>query len=105
MSNRLTHRFENALIYAFQLHKDQYRKKSRIPYYSHLLAVTAIVLENGGTENQAIAALLHDAVEDQGGRDTLNKITDLFGKDVAKIVDGCTDSYSDPKPAWGKEEI
>ena len=66
--------------------------------------MTAIVLENGGTENQAIAALLHDAVEDQGGYETLEKIADLFGEEVADIVDGCTDSYTDPKPEWKKRK-
>lgn len=104
MSKQLTQRFETALLFAFQLHKDQYRKQSEILYFSHLLAVTAIVLENGGTENQAIAALLHDAVEDQGGYETLEKIADLFGEEVADIVDGCTDSYTDPKPDWEKRK-
>lgn len=100
MSSHLTTRFETALGFAFQLHKNQYRKKSPIPYISHLLAVTAIVLENGGSENQAIAALLHDAVEDQGGYDTLQKIEKLFGSEVAEIVEGCTDAFTEPKPAW-----
>jgi len=100
MANLLTNRFEEALVFAFQLHKNQYRKQSRIPYISHLLAVTAIVLENGGSENQAIAALLHDAVEDQGGYDTLHEIKSRFGKEVEAIVEGCTDAYIDPKPDW-----
>jgi len=100
MSSPLTSRFETALGFAFQLHKNQYRKGSNIPYISHLLAVTAIVIENGGSENQAIAALLHDAVEDQGGYDTLHKIEDLFGSEVAEIVEGCTDAFTDPKPEW-----
>ena len=63
----LSPRFEDALVYASQLHRDQPRKGGCIPYVSHLLAVTAIVLEHGGTEDEAIAALLPDAVEDQGG--------------------------------------
>jgi (p)ppGpp synthase/HD superfamily hydrolase len=100
MSNLLTPKFETALGFAFQLHKNQYRKQSQIPYISHLLAVTAIVLENGGSENQAIAALLHDAVEDQGGYDTLQKIEEMFGSEVAEIVEGCTDAFTDPKPEW-----
>ncbi len=100
MSSPLTSRFETALGFAFQLHKNQYRKGSHIPYISHLLAVTAIVIENGGSENQAIAALLHDAVEDQGGYDTLKIIEDLFGNEVAEIVEGCTDAFTDPKPMW-----
>ena len=87
MANLLTDRFEEALVFAFQLHKNQYRKQSRIPYISHLLAVTAIVLENGGSENQAIAALLHDAVEDQGGYDTLHEIKSRFGEEVEAIVE------------------
>jgi len=100
MRNLLTSRFETALDFAFHLHKNQYRKGSNIPYISHLLAVTAIVIENGGSENQAIAALLHDAVEDQGGYDTLQKIHELFGSEVAEIVEGCTDAFTDPKPEW-----
>ena len=100
MSSPLTSRFETALSFAFQLHKNQYRKGSPIPYISHLLAVTAIVIENGGSENQAIAALLHDAVEDQGGYDTLQKIEELFGSEVAEIVEACTDAFTDPKPEW-----
>lgn len=100
MTNLLTHRFESALSFAFRLHQNQYRKQSEIPYISHLLAVTAIVLENGGTEDEAIAALLHDAVEDQGGYETLNEIEEQYGSDVAEIVEGCSDSFTDPKPAW-----
>ena len=100
MNSPLTSRFETALGFAFQLHKNQYRKGSHIPYISHLLAVTAIVIENGGSENQAIAALLHDAVEDQGGYDTLQEIKEQFGSEVAEIVEGCTDAFTDPKPEW-----
>ena len=100
MSSPLTSRFETALGFAFQLHKNQYRKGSHIPYFAHLLAVTAIVIENGGSENQAIAALLHDAVEDQGGYETLQKIEEQFGSEVAEIVEGCTDAFTDPKPEW-----
>lgn len=100
MTNLLTHRFESTLSFAFRLHQNQYRKQSKVPYISHLLAVTAIVLENDGTEDQAIAALLHDAVEDQGGFETLNKIEEHYGGDVAKIVEGCSDSFTDPKPPW-----
>ncbi len=97
---QLTHRFQNALDYAFQLHKTQRRKGTDIPYVSHLLGVTAIVLEAGGDEDQAIAALLHDAVEDQGGMKTLDAIRSRFGERVARIVDGCTDAYQIPKPPW-----
>jgi (p)ppGpp synthase/HD superfamily hydrolase len=82
------------------LHKDQYRKGTRIPYVTHLLAVAAIVGENGGTEDEVVAALLHDAPEDQGGESTLEDIRTLFGDEVAQIVAGCTDTYEDPKPPW-----
>ncbi len=97
---QLTHRFQDALDYAFQLHNSQRRKGTDIPYVAHLLGVTAIVLEAGGDEDQAIAALLHDAVEDQGGVKTLEAIRSRFGERVAQIVDGCTDAYQIPKPPW-----
>jgi (p)ppGpp synthase/HD superfamily hydrolase len=96
----LTDRFTEALVYAVLLHKDQCRKTTDIPYISHLLGVTALVLEDGGDEAQAIAALLHDAVEDQGGLPTLDDIRNRFGERVAHIVDGCTDSCQHPKPPW-----
>jgi GTP pyrophosphokinase len=97
---KLTARFEKALVFATRLHSEQMRKGSDVPYVAHLLAVTSLVLENGGDEDQAVAALLHDAVEDQGGVDTLREIEDRFGKRVAFIVDGCTDTYESPKPPW-----
>jgi (p)ppGpp synthase/HD superfamily hydrolase len=97
---QLSQRFQDALDYAFQLHKSQRRKGTDVPYISHLLGVTAIVLEAGGDEDQAIAALLHDAVEDQGGMKTLAAIRNRFGERVARIVDGCTDAYQIPKPPW-----
>lgn len=97
---KLTERFENALRYAFALHGEQARKGSGTPYMAHLLGVTALVLENGGDEDNAIAALLHDAVEDQGGLATLAEIRRRFGDRVAEIVEGCTDSYEIPKPPW-----
>jgi (p)ppGpp synthase/HD superfamily hydrolase len=93
-------RFDDALVYASQLHRDQARKGTPIPYVSHLLAVAAIVLEHGGTEDEAIAALLHDAVEDQGGAETREAIRVRFGENVADIVDGCTDADITPKPEW-----
>ena len=84
-------RFQQAFIYAYDLHADQRRKGKDVPYISHLMGVADLVLEHGGTENQGIAALLHDAVEDQGGRPTLDEIQKRFGDEVAQIVDGCTE--------------
>ncbi len=96
--------FQKAFDYAVQLHASQKRKGSGIPYISHLMAVTALVLEDGGDEEQAIAALLHDAVEDQGGKETLQEIHRRFGGRVASIVEGCTDSFYTPKPPWRKRK-
>ena len=96
----LSSRFSDALTFAHQLHAAQTRKGTNVPYISHLLAVAAIVIENGGSEDQAIAALLHDAVEDQGGQPTLEKIRERFGSKVADIVQGCTDADVIPKPPW-----
>lgn len=94
-------KFEEALLYAARLHRDQTRKGTGVPYITHLLAVAAIVGENSGTEEEVIAALLHDAPEDQGGRERLEDIRARFGGEVAEIVDGCTDTYdADPKPDW-----
>lgn len=93
-------KLQRALEYASRLHRDQYRKGTRIPYITHLLAVAAIVGENGGSENEVVAALLHDAPEDQGGLATLEDIRARFGDEVAEIVEGCTDTYDDPKPPW-----
>ena len=103
----LSSRYEATLVMATQLHASQKRKGASIPYVSHLLAVSSLVLEHGGNENQAIAALLHDALEDQGVLSTLDKIRDGFGDVVADIVDHCTDAYEDPKPEWRirKEEF
>lgn len=97
---KLTPRYEAALVMAAQLHATQVRKGSNVPYVSHLIGVSSLVLEHGGTEDQAIAALLHDAVEDQGGLPTLDRIRNHFGSAVADIVDHCTDSYIEPKPEW-----
>ena len=97
---KLSTRFEEALVLATCLHADQTRKGTAIPYISHLLAVTAIVLEHGGNEDEAIAALLHDAIEDQGGATTREEIRRQFGDRVVEIVDGCTDTDVMPKPPW-----
>lgn len=96
----LSSRFRDALSYAALLHATQVRKGKPIPYISHLMAVAGIVLEAGGSEDQAIAALLHDAVEDQGGKPTRERIRQLFGENVVRIVDGCTDADVIPKPPW-----
>ena len=96
----LTPRFEEALLFATQLHADQKRKGTTIPYIAHLLAVTSLVLENGGNEDEAIAALLHDSIEDQGGAATREEIRRRFGDTVVAIVDGCTDAEVIPKPPW-----
>ena len=99
----LSIRFDHALLFAAQVHRNQGRKKSGVPYISHLLGVAAIVLDYGGDEDMGIAALLHDAAEDHGGKAMLAVISQMFGPRVAKIVDGCTDSYGDEgknKPKW-----
>jgi (p)ppGpp synthase/HD superfamily hydrolase len=93
-------RFVDAICYAAELHAKQFRKRTGRPCIGHLLGVTSLVIEYGGDEEMAIAALLHDAVEDQGGRPRLREIRKKFGKRVAHIVDGCTDSYTQPKPPW-----
>jgi (p)ppGpp synthase/HD superfamily hydrolase len=93
-------KFERALTYASRLHRDQVRKGTSTPYITHLLAVASLVGENGGTEDEVVAALLHDAPEDQGGEARLRDIRAQFGDRVAEIVDGCTDTYETPKPPW-----
>jgi (p)ppGpp synthase/HD superfamily hydrolase len=96
----LSDRYAEAFAYSLELHRDQVRKGTTIPYVSHLIAVSSLVLEHGGTEAEAIAALLHDAVEDQGGPPTLTEIRRRFGDEVALIVEGCTDTDLTPKPPW-----
>ena len=98
MPTHMTSRLENALVFAAQLHREQWRKGSNVPYVSHLLAVSALVIEHGGDEDEAIAALLHDAIEDQGGPKTRDEILRRFGERVTGIVEGCTDSQTIPKP-------
>jgi (p)ppGpp synthase/HD superfamily hydrolase len=96
----LTDRFDDAFNYAHRLHRSQMRKGTTIPYISHLMTVAALVIEHGGNEDQAIAALLHDAAEDQGGAETLDDVRQRFGDAVAEIVSDCTDAWTDPKPEW-----
>ncbi|OZH54359.1 phosphohydrolase [Hydrocoleum sp. CS-953] len=105
MSIKLTERFQQALVLAYNLHSQQLRKDGRTPYIAHLLSVTALVLENGGNEDEAIAALLHDAVEDRGGMATRQHILELFGETVVDIVDGCTESETIPKPPWEERKL
>lgn len=93
-------RLPRAFALAWSLHGSQKRKGTEIPYISHLLGVASLVLEDGGDEDEAIAALLHDAVEDQGGRTTLDKIRSEFGDRVADIVEACSDTDTQPKPPW-----
>jgi (p)ppGpp synthase/HD superfamily hydrolase len=93
-------RFTRALELAYELHAGQTRKGSGVPYFGHLLGVTSIVVETGSSEDEAIAALLHDAAEDQGGRETLERIRSEFGDEVAEIVESCSDSLGDHKPPW-----
>jgi len=96
----LSDRFSSALVYATELHADQRRKISGAPYVSHLLRVAGIALAHGADEDEAIAALLHDAIEDQGGRRIRGQIRRRFGARVVEIVDGCSDTDQDPKPPW-----
>jgi len=93
-------KFEQALHCAISWHARQVRKGTAVPYAAHLLGVASLVLEDGGTVTEAIAALLHDAVEDQGGAPRLAEIRRRFGPRVAAIVRGCTDTDQAPKPPW-----
>jgi (p)ppGpp synthase/HD superfamily hydrolase len=93
-------RFLRAFQFAAEKHAGQTRKASTIPYIAHLMGVASLVLEAGGDEDLAVAALLHDVVEDCGGAPMLKEVQRRFGKRVAHIVDGCTDADTDPKPPW-----
>lgn len=103
LSDRLT----AAFAFALELHGEQARKRARaderrplVPYISHLMAVCSLVLEHGGDEEEAIAALLHDGPEDQGGRAVLEEIRSSFGERVARIVEECTDNLDNPRASW-----
>jgi len=100
MSNVLTTTFTEALEYARSHHAADVRKGTRIPYVAHLLAVSSLVLEHGGSETAAIAALLHDVVEDGGGERALAEIGERFGAEVAAIVEGCSDTTAAEKEDW-----
>ena len=97
---KLGPRFLKAFEFAAKKHAGQTRKASTTPYIAHLMGVTSLVLEAGGDEDLAIAALLHDVVEDCGGAPMLREVRRRFGKRVAKVVDGCTDADTSPKPPW-----
>ncbi|HTR23072.1 MAG TPA: HD domain-containing protein [Terriglobales bacterium] len=97
---RLGPRLQQAFRYAAKWHAGQARKSTTVPYLSHLMAVCSLVLEAGGDEELAIAALLHDVVEDCGGMPRLREIRKKFGTQVARIVEGCTDTFVEPKPEW-----
>jgi len=98
-------RFLEAFLFAAEKHAHQTRKKTAVPYISHLMSVAALVLEAEGDEDQAIAALLHDVVEDCGGRPMLAEVRQRFGDRVAHIVEGCTDAYTIPKPPWKQRKL
>ena len=97
---KLGPRFLRAFLFAAEKHSGQTRKASTIPYIAHLMGVASLVLEAGGDEDLAIAALLHDVVEDCGGAPMLREVRRRFGNRVAKVVDGCTDADTFPKPPW-----
>lgn len=103
MATQLTDRFDQAMAYTRQLHEGHRRKGTEIPYLSHLLQVAGLVLEHGGTEDEAIAALLHDAAEDRGGEPVLFEIELKFGPNVAGMVRDNSDSLTedpDSKASW-----
>ena len=100
----LTTRFDEAFAYAHAAHDAQLRKNTPVPYLAHLMGVASIVLDDEGTEDEAIAALLHDAAEDAGGRARLDDIRGRFGDNVARIVEDCTDSWTTPKAPWAERK-
>ncbi len=105
MPSKLSNRFEEALVYATRLHEGQLRKGTQTPYVSHLLAVASLVLEADGSEDQVIAALLHDGPEDQGGEETLKEIRHRFGDTVADIVADCSDTFEAMRPPWKERKL
>jgi (p)ppGpp synthase/HD superfamily hydrolase len=102
---KLGPRFLKAFLFAADKHAKQTRKASTIPYIAHLMGVASLVLEAGGDEDLAIAALLHDVVEDCGGAPMLKEVRQRFGARAAKIVDGCTDADVYPKPPWRERKL
>jgi len=104
-ATKLGVRFDQAFRFAAEKHATQTRKRTPVPYLSHLMSVAALVLEAGGDEDQAIAALLHDVVEDCGGEPVLAEVRQRFGDRVAGIVQGCSDAYTIPKPPWKQRKL
>ena len=100
MGETLTKKLDHAFSYAHEVHDGQFKKGTSVPYLGHLMGVSSIVLGDGGSEDEAVAALLHDAAEDHGGRARLDDIRSRFGDEVARIVEDCTDSWDTPKPSW-----
>jgi (p)ppGpp synthase/HD superfamily hydrolase len=100
MAETLTNRLDHAFSYAHEVHAQQVKRGTSVPYLGHLMGVSSIVLDDGGGEDEAVAALLHDAAEDHGGRERLEDIRSRFGDAVARIVEDCTDSWGAPKPSW-----
>jgi GTP pyrophosphokinase len=101
---KLSSRLDEAFRYAREVHAEQTRKGTNAPYIGHLMGVASIVLDAGGSEDEAIAALLHDAAEDAGGRARLEDIRSRFGDAVARIVEDCTDSWDEPKKPWAERK-
>ncbi len=104
-NRKLGARFNEAFLFAAEKHATQTRKKTDVPYISHLISVAGLVLEAGGEEDEAVAALLHDVVEDCGGHPVLEEVRQRFGDRVANIVQGCTDAYTIPKPPWKQRKL
>jgi (p)ppGpp synthase/HD superfamily hydrolase len=100
----LSSRVDEAFAYARSVHQDQTRKGTDAPYIGHLMGVASMVLDDGGSEDETIAALLHDAAEDHGGRERLEDIRGRFGDAVARIVEDCTDSWDTPRAPWAERK-
>ncbi len=98
-------KYMEALQFAARLHQDQFRKGTNIPYLTHLMTVSSYVFEFGGSVDQAIAGLLHDAIEDQGDKTSYEEIENLFGAEVSRIVSACTDAETNPKPPWKQRKL
>lgn len=106
VSPRLGDRFASALRLVDEVHGEQRRKGTEVPYVAHLLVVTGLVLEDGGDEDEALAALLHDAVEDGGGEPMLERIRSKYGERVARIVADCSDTMSPgEKEPWRERKV